>query len=107
MKKLLLAAVALTALSVAPAVAQGCGKMGQGASGGGGMMCGRPAATQAQATTPQPGQPGQSGGCCGCCRNMAMHGPSHGGGSMPGMQHNMPGSPGTPAPESPPTTPRP
>jgi hypothetical protein len=36
MKKLLLVAVALTALSTAPAVAQGCGMMGQGAAGGGG-----------------------------------------------------------------------
>lgn len=101
MRNLLFAAVAMTALGAAPAIAQGCGMMGQGASAGGGMMCGRPAATQAQAS-PQPGQPGQSGGCCGCCRGMAMHGPSQGGGSMPGMHPPQ----GTPTPEAPPA-PRP
>ena len=102
MRNLLFATVALTALTTTPAVAQGCGMMGQSASASsaGGMMCGRPAATQAQMTTPQPGQPQQAGGCA-CCRNMAMM--QRPGQSMPGMQMpeqqpspSVPGTPSTP-----------
>ena len=124
MRLMMLAAVALTALGTAPAVAQGCGMTGQGASAaGGGMMCSRPMATQAQVTAPQPGQQTSSG--CACCRKMAMmqhpmpvmqpipgmQQPAPGTQpSMPGMQHQMPGMPDMPEdPPSPnvPQTPRP
>ena len=87
MRTLMLAAVAVTALSTAPALAQGC-------QGG---MCGRPNATQAQATTPTPGQPNQPSGGCPCCRNMAMMHSQPQGGAMPGMNQGQT----TPTPETP------
>lgn len=96
MKKLV-TIVTFAAVSVSPVFAQGCGMMGQGASASGGMMCGRPSPTAAQATPAQPGQQGQSAGGCACCRNMAMmHTPGQNQGSTPGMQHNMPSTPSSP-----------
>jgi hypothetical protein len=82
------------------------------------MMCGTPAAAQAQqpGQMTQPARPGQSmGGMCPCCRNMALMQPQPGQpgsmqdmpgmGNMPGMQQDAPASP--PAPSPAPETPRP
>ena len=108
MKKLAYTLAAFVAVSVSPALAQGCGMMGQGAGASGGMMCGRPSTTTAQATPAQPGQQGQAAGGCSCCRSMAMmQPPGQSQGSMPGMQHNMPSAPSSPAPTPAPEMPRP
>ena len=109
MKKLAYTLAAFAAVSISPAVAQGCGMM-QGASASGGMMCGRPSTTAAQASPAQPGQQGQASGGCPCCRNMAMMqtpNQGQGTGSMPGMQHNMPSNPNTPPATPAPEAPRP
>ena len=120
MKKLSLATVAFGALISAPAI--GCPMMQQTTAANstgtqmaqaGGMMCGRPAAMQAQAQPgmSQPGQQAQSSSGCPCCRNMAMmqppsqaeQPPSLGeqSPSMPNMG-TMPGMPQPmPAPEQP------
>ena len=133
MRTFVFTVAAVTAISVTPALAQGCGMMRPsqqttaeaGRSGpsaaGTGMMCGAARATgSTQATPSQPSEQAQGGGCP-CCRNMAMmmmrnmpmQQGQQGIGSPRGMQHQMPGmsTPSTPsAPPSspsPPETPRP
>ena len=82
MTKLAYTLATFVVVSVSPAFSQGCGMMGQGASAGGGMMCGRSSTTTTGATQAQPGQQGQAAGGCSCCRNNGNDGTTR---SEPGL----------------------